>query len=89
MSRVRGGPLLTCEDVAVVDSDAICAVCHRPRIHGDRADAGDVFVCDGCQSDARQFIAIQGAVWGEAAQVEETSGNRNEERSVGGHSREP
>ena len=45
----------------MVETGAICAVCHCWRIHGDRTDAGDVFICTGCQADARQFIAIQDA----------------------------
>jgi hypothetical protein len=60
------GPLPTCEDLAVVECVAICAACHRQRIHGDRTAAGDDFICVGCQADAKQFIAIQDAVWVEA-----------------------
>ncbi len=73
----------------MVETGAICAVCHRRRIRGDRTDAGDVFVCAGCQADARQFIAIQDASWGEAAQTYVTSDSCDEEQSRRGHSREP
>lgn len=83
------GSLPTREDAGVVEPDAICAVCHCSRRHGNRTDAGDVFICTGCQADARQFIAIQDAVWDQAAQVPEASGNRNQEQSPPGHSREP
>ena len=68
----------------MVETGAICAVCHRWRIHGDRTDSGDVFICAGCQADARQFIAIQDATWGEAAQTSVTSDSSNEEQSPRG-----
>ena len=73
----------------MVETGAICAVCHRRRIRGDRTDAGDVFICAGCQADAGQFVAIQDAIWGEAAQIYVTSDSCNEEKSPRGHSREP
>ena len=77
----------TCEDVAMVETGAICGVCHCWRIHGDRTDTGDVFICTGCQADARQFIAIQGAIWGEAAHTSVTSDSCNQEQPPRGHSR--
>jgi hypothetical protein len=73
--------LPTCEDPLVTESYAICGVCDRPRIHGDRTDRGDVFICTDCQAVARQFIAIQNPVWGEATQVPEASGNGDKEQS--------
>ena len=78
------GLLSTCDNAAMVETGAICAVCHRWRIHGDSTDAGDVFICVGCQADARQFIAIQDAIWGEAAQSSVTSDSCNEEQSPRG-----
>ena len=81
MHRVRGEPVANVRRCAVAESYAICGVCDRPRIHGDRADRGDVFICTGCQAVARQFIAIQDPVWGEAAQVPEASGNGDDELS--------
>ena len=58
-----------CEDVGVVESAAICGVCHRSRTRGGRNAAGDVFICAQCQADAAQFIAIQDSIIEEARQL--------------------
>ena len=90
LSAIPGvGSPPTREDTGVVESDAICAVCHQQRRHDNRTAAGDVFICTGCQADARQFIAIQDPVWDQAAQVPEASENRYNEQPPRGHSREP
>lgn len=78
--RTPGGSDAACEDVGVAESDAICAVCQRSRVRGDRSDAGDVFICARCQADAAQFIAIQDSNLEEAHQAAEVRRNRNDQQ---------
>lgn len=53
-------------------SPVICAVCQRLRVRGSFSDAGDVFICAGCQADAKQLIEIQDSIWAEAAETSES-----------------
>lgn len=69
-----------CEDVGVAESAAICVVCHRSRIRGDRRDAGDVLICVQCQADAAQFIAIQDDILDEARQAAEAGRNTGDDQ---------
>lgn len=65
--RLPAGSTMGCEDVAVPPSATPCIVCRRLRLHGSFSDSGDVFVCTGCQADAKQFIEIQDSLWAEIA----------------------
>jgi hypothetical protein len=78
--RTPGESEEACEDVGVAESAAICAVCHRSRIRGDRNDAGDVFICARCQADAAQFIAIQDSNLGEAHRAAEVRRTSNDQQ---------
>ncbi len=69
-----------CEDVGVVETAGICAVCHPSRIRGGRNDAGDVFICAQCQADAAQFIAIQDSIIEEARQFAEVRRDSDDEQ---------
>ena len=51
------------EDVAVPRDVATCSVCGRQRTRGVRDQTGEIFVCVGCQADAKKFIEIQDAIW--------------------------
>lgn len=59
------------EDGAMPRTAVACVVCHRLRMHGSFSDAGDVFICDGCQADAKQLIEIQDSIWSETAETSE------------------
>lgn len=69
---VVAGSSLRCEDVAVLRSPVTCAVCQQLRVRGSFSDAGDVFICAGCQADAKQLIEIQDNFWAEAAETSES-----------------
>jgi len=51
------------DDDVVAESAVECAVCHRSRTRGAHSETGDVFICDECQADAAQFIAIQDSTY--------------------------
>jgi len=48
-------------------------------MHGTHDSSGDVFICDRCQADAKQFLAIQDAMWGQAPGTQETEGGSAED----------
>lgn len=64
----------------MAESAAICAVCHGSRIRGDRADAGDVFICAQCQADAAEFVAIQDSILEEGRQAAEARRHSSDEQ---------
>lgn len=75
MWRVAGvgpGSSLRCEDVAVPRSPVTCAVCQQLRVRGSFSEAGDAFICAGCQADAKQLIEIQDIIRAEAADPSES-----------------
>ena len=61
------------EDVAVPRSAVTCAVCHRLRVSGSLSNAGDVFICAECQTDAKQLIEIQDTIWTGTAEMSDPS----------------
>ncbi len=63
---------MRCEDVVVPRTAITCVVCHRLRVHGSFSDAGDVFICNECQADAKKLIEIQDSI---SAEIAEASGS--------------
>jgi hypothetical protein len=41
--------------------------------HGSFSDAGDVFICNECQADAKKLIEIQDSISAEIAEASESS----------------
>jgi hypothetical protein len=64
ISQIAGSGI-RCEDVAVPPSAVTCAVCHRLRSRGSFSDDGAVFICAGCQADAKQLFEIQDRIYAE------------------------
>lgn len=61
-------------------SDAYtCAVCHQRRTHGSLDGTRRIFICEACQDDAQQFLAIQEAIWGSPRQTPESADDRSGE----------
>ncbi len=40
-----------------------CSVCRRESNDGSHDVTGEVFICAACEADAKQFLAIQDAMW--------------------------
>lgn len=50
----------------------ICVVCHYLRVEGSFSDAGDIFICNECQANARKLIEIQDSIWPEIVDSDES-----------------
>ena len=68
------------EDVGVGESAVMCAMCRRPRIHGQYDQRGVVFICTQCQADAKQFIRIQDSIWDDAGKTANALSNDSDQQ---------
>lgn len=70
---------------AVAPAVRTCSVCREKRMHGTQDSSGEVFICEGCQADAKQFLAIQDVMWDQVPGPQETDGGPSDDVQMPEH----
>ena len=71
--------------LAVAPAVRTCSVCRQQRMHGTHDSSGEVFICDGCQADAKQFLAIQDVMWDQVPGTQEIEGGPSDDVQMPEH----